>query len=50
MKRLAALAALVLVLSGCPMTNDQIIENHKKCQAAGMKSFLMNNGRLSCEP
>ena len=56
-KPLLSVAVLLAVaLAGCGMTNDEIIAEHKKCAAAGMKGDQFVNGftgttdRVTCVP
>lgn len=48
MIRLAALAAMVVVLGGWGWQNDQIIADFKKCNEAGMQSFMNGFGSVIC--
>ena len=56
-KPLLVVAVLLAVaLAGCGMTNDEIIAEHKKCAAAGMRTERFVNGftsttdRITCVP
>lgn len=59
MRALAITALLALVLAGClpiPLTNEQIIAETKKCEAAGLRAVALFSGfdsrtrRIECRP
>jgi len=35
---------IILIISGCSMSNDEIIKEHEKCKNAGMSTIVNNNG------
>ena len=55
--RLSALVLLAMLCAGCSsMTNDAVIAETKKCEAAGMKPEIVREGwrftiiRVECVP
>ncbi len=53
MNRYAALAAVLVLMSGCSdyrNSPDQQVEDYKKCVAAGMTAVTNVVGEISCFP
>ena len=50
MQRALAIAAFTL-LAGCnAMTNDEIIAETQKCEAAGLRAVYISNNTIQCRP